>query len=139
MQLYRPERRRYLRFELEPGRFEVEVLAPAEASGGEPRNLSRNGILFVSPERLEIGEQIEIRLAEAQDDPAARALRIRGTVVRLEELPEPLVDRDSSAQAPRIVDRFEIGVAFDLDWGEGKDDLLDFLEQVHIRRITRPS
>ena len=34
-------------------------------------------------------------------------------------------------------DRFEIGIAFDLDWGDGTDDLLDFLEQVQKRRVGR--
>ena len=64
VQIYRPERRRFLRFELEPGRFEVEVLSPPDRSPGRLRNLSRNGILFTSPEPLEVGEEIEIRLAE---------------------------------------------------------------------------
>jgi diguanylate cyclase (GGDEF)-like protein len=137
VQLYRPERRRFLRFELEPGKFEVEVLAPAERAGGAGRNLSRNGILFVGPEPLEIGEQIEIRLADVREDPEARALRIRGTVVRLEELPEPLTATGGSGRTPQVEDRFEIGVAFDLDWGEGTDDLLDFLEKVQTRRIAR--
>jgi diguanylate cyclase (GGDEF)-like protein len=137
VQLYRPERRRFLRFELEPGKFEVEVLAPAERAGGAGRNLSRNGILFVGPEPLEIGEQIEIRLADVREDPEARALRIRGTVVRHEELPEPLTATGGSGRTPQVEDRFEIGVAFDLDWGEGTDDLLDFLEKVQTRRIAR--
>lgn len=137
VQLYRPERRRFLRFELEPGKFEVEVLAPAERARGAGRNLSRNGILFVGPEPLEIGEQIEIRLADVREDPEARALRIRGTVVRLEELPEPLTTTGGSGKTPEVEDRFEIGVAFDLDWGEGTDDLLDFLEKVQTRRIAR--
>jgi len=139
VQLYHPERRRFLRFELEPGRFEVEVLAPAEAAAGSLRNLSRNGILFVSPEPLEIGEQIEIRLAEAHDDPSSRALRIRGSVVRLEELPELLTTPGDGDGTRASADRFEIGVAFDLDWGDGTDDLLDFLEQVQTRRVGRRS
>ena len=139
VQLYHPERRRFLRFELEPGRFEVEVLAPAEPSGGSLRNLSRNGILFVSPEPLAIGEQIEIRLVEAHDDPSSRALRIRGSVVRLEELPELLAVAVDGANTRTLADRFEIGVAFDLDWGDGTDDLLNFLEQVQMRRVGRRS
>jgi diguanylate cyclase (GGDEF)-like protein len=137
VQLYHPERRRFLRFELEPGRFEVEVLAPAEPSGGSLRNLSRNGILFVSPEPLAIGEQIEIRLVETHDDPSSRALRIRGSVVRLEELPELLAAVVDGANTRTLADRFEIGIAFDLDWGDGTDDLLNFLEQVQLRRVGR--
>ena len=59
---YHPERRRYLRFDLEPGRFEVEVLGPPDRSPGSLLNLSRNGILFTCPEPLEVGEQIEFSL-----------------------------------------------------------------------------
>lgn len=139
VQLYHPERRRFLRFELEPGRFEVEVIAPAEAGTGAPRNLSRNGILFVSPEPLEIGEQIEIRLADAKEDPAARAVRIRGSVVRVEELPELLATTVAQDGGREAADRYEIGVAFDLDWGDGTDDLLEFIEHVQTRRVGRRS
>jgi hypothetical protein len=44
-------------------------------------------------------------------------MTLRGRVVRLEELP--------AGQA----DRYEIGVAFDLDSGQAEEDLLLFLEQ----------
>jgi diguanylate cyclase (GGDEF)-like protein len=125
--VYAPERRRYLRFELEPGRFEVEVLAPSERAIGEGRNLSRNGILFSSPEPLLVGEEIEIRLADAGPAPAGRTLRVRGRVVRLEELPEPAADVEAG-------DRFEVGVALALEWDEGTDDLLEFLERAQGHR-----
>lgn len=123
---FRPERRRYLRFDLEPGRFEIEVLSPPQRDPAVPLNLSRNGILFTSPEALEVGEQIEIRLAGGGGEPQARALRLRGSVVRLEELPPsppPPPGRRASA------DRYEVGVAFDLDWESSTDDLLEFLER----------
>lgn len=136
VQLFHPERRRYLRFELEPGRFEVEVLSPPDRAAGRLRNLSRNGILFVSPEPLHVGEEIEIRLADSRDDDTARALRIRGRVVRLEELPEAETATAAEADGEEAAsDRFEIGVAFDLSWGEGVDDLLDFLERARNRYI----
>jgi len=96
------------------------------------RNLSRNGILFASPERLEIGESIEIRLAEGHAGQPGATLRLRGSVVRLEELPPQLEAPGDDAAVP---DRFEIGVAFDLDWGATSDDLLEFLEQVQARRL----
>lgn len=136
VQLFHPERRRYLRFELEPGRFEVEVLAPPNHAAGRLRNLSRNGILFASPEALQVGEEIEIRVADGAGEEAGRPLRIRGRVVRLEELPLPEAPEESEEIAE---DRFEIGVAFDLAWGEGVDDLLDFLERVQSRTAgSRP-
>jgi len=129
---YRPERRRYLRFELEPGLFEIEVLAPPQHPATAMRNLSRNGILFVSPERLEIGEPIEIRLAQEHGSTAA-SVRLRGTVVRLEELPLP-VEAEADEELP-VADRYEIGVALDLDWGASDENLLGFLERVQTRRL----
>jgi diguanylate cyclase (GGDEF)-like protein len=122
---YRPERRRFLRFELEPGRFEIEVLAPPDLLPGSARDLSRNGILFSSPERLEIGEPIEIRLA----DEAQTSLRLRGTVVRLEELAPPLEPGAATAG-----DRYEVGVALEVDSTSSQDTLLALLEQVQVRR-----
>jgi len=122
---YRPERRRYLRFELEPGRFEIEVLAPPDLLPASARDLSRNGILFSSPERLEIGEPIEIRLA----DEAQTSLRLRGTVVRLEELAPPL-----EPEAGEAGDRYEVGVALEVDSTSSQDTLLALLEQVQVRR-----
>lgn len=119
---YQPERRRFLRFQFEPGRFEVEVLSPPTPGAGGVRNLSSSGILFTSPEPLEVGEEIEIRVADPGEDPEARSLRVRGRVVRLEELP-------GQAQAEAVVDddRFEIGMAFDLDWSGETDDMTGFL------------
>ncbi len=122
--VFHPERRRYLRFDLEPGRFEVEVLGPRETSGGV-RDLSRNGILFLSPERLEVGEEIEIRVIDRAGERDEPPFRAHGRVVRLEELP-----------AEEANDRFEVGVAFDL--GEvGADDLLDLLERSQTGRGRR--
>lgn len=141
--VYQPERRRYLRFELTPGYFEVEVLAPADRRGGVLRDLSRNGILFSSPEPFTVGEEIEIRLAEgvpavALALAAEPPLRLRGRVVRLEELPAQAEPADLRAS---IEDRFEIGVAFDLGWSDGTDDLLQFLERTQsmLGRLDRPS
>lgn len=131
---FHPERRRYLRFDLEPGRFEVEVLSRPERDPGRLRNLSRNGILFTSPEPLEVGEQIEIRMADHETEPRDRTLRIRGRVVRLEELPHPEL-RAPGARGED--DRWEVGVAFDFDWAEGTDDLLEFLERAQAGRMGR--
>jgi diguanylate cyclase (GGDEF)-like protein len=139
VQLFHPERRRYLRFELEPGRFEVEVLSDSRREEATPRNLSRNGILFSSPEILQVGEEIEIRLADAEDAEEQCALRIRGRVVRLEELPDPVKPESASGEEDLAADRYEIGVAFDLGWSEGIDDLLRFLEKARNRSIGQRS
>jgi diguanylate cyclase (GGDEF)-like protein len=125
IQIYTPERRRFLRFDLEPGRYEVEVLGSSDQGSGEACNLSRNGIVFASPEPLMVGERIEIRLQDQNPDSGLRPLRVRGQVVRLEELPE------ESGSEP-MQDLYEIGVAFDADSIGHEDDFLEFLERSRI-------
>lgn len=121
VQVFQPERRRFLRFDLEPERCEVEVLAPRDLAARPARNLSRSGMLFSSPEPLEVGEEIELRVVGG----GASTLRLRGRVVRLEELPP---------DAP-TGDRFEIGIAFDPEPGEGDADLVQFLER-YLQRAS---
>jgi diguanylate cyclase (GGDEF)-like protein len=132
--LYHAERRRYLRFDLEPGRFEIEVLGRPGHAADRLRNLSRNGVLFSSPEALEVGEEIEIRVIESSSPAIVRPLRIRGTVVRLEQLP-PAGSTPQSEGSDRTMpgDCYEVGVALDLEWAGGADDLLDFLQKARGR------
>jgi hypothetical protein len=135
IQLYGPERRRFLRFELEPGRFEIEVLSAADRATATLRNYSRNGILFASPEPLAVGEEIEIRLAEPGSGTGDRPLQVRARVVRLEELPAPVNPGQPGDGTELEEDRFEIGVAFDPGWDGGSDDLVRFLERAQGRRL----
>jgi diguanylate cyclase (GGDEF)-like protein len=131
VQAYRPERRRLLRLDLDPERFEIEVLGPRELGPARPRNLSRNGILFLCPEPIDVGERVEIRLSEnrtvARSSPT---VRVRGRVVRLEEIPEP----EEGDGTDEREDRFEVGVAFDMDSAASDQDLLEFLEKVQASR-----
>lgn len=127
--VYHPERRRFLRVDLEAGRCELEVLGPREVGTATARNISRNGILFASPEPVSVGEEIEIRLVAGSDDAEPPRLRLRGRVVRLEELPAAAQDADGGAAAQPPADRFEIGMAFDLNFTQGEDDLVAFLEK----------
>jgi diguanylate cyclase (GGDEF)-like protein len=120
--MHSPERRRFLRFNLQTRRCEIEVLAPRDVGSGRARNLSRNGLLFASPEPIEVGEDVEIRLESGGLDAPPRALTLRGRVVRLEEAPSG----DS--------DRFEVGIAFDLDTGKDEQDLFEFLENAGPER-----
>jgi diguanylate cyclase (GGDEF)-like protein len=124
--VHSPERRRFLRFDLQSRRCEIEVLAPGDAGAGRVRNLSRNGLLFASPEPLEVGEDVEIRLESGGSDAPRRVLTLRGHVVRLEEA--------LSGEN----DRFEVGVVFDLDAGKGEQDLLEFLEHAGPERPAEP-
>jgi hypothetical protein len=135
IEVYQPERRRFLRFDLTPSRYEVEVITARGASPGRLRNLSRNGIVFASPEILEVGEEIEIRLAAPTEDTAPGA-RLRGRVVRLEELPEPTSDGRSddpaaAADDEDLGDRFEIGMVVEADDADGRRGLMDFLESAN--------
>jgi diguanylate cyclase (GGDEF)-like protein len=132
IEVFRPERRRYLRFELEPGRFEIEVAGAGRAFAA--RNLSRNGILFTSPEAIAVGDEVEIRLlADGAIDP--EAVRVRGTVVRLERLPEPEAVPDATGRPGPSEDRWEVGVAFDLAYGDGTADLHELLDRAHRREL----
>ena len=115
---YRPERRRFRRFEIEPGRFEVEVLDPSGTSRGRPRDVSRGGILFLAPEPLEIGTEVEIRPSDGSA--TVPGARLRGTVVRVEALATAVALRGAT-----IPDRFEIGLELDGVDAEGATDLLD--------------
>jgi diguanylate cyclase (GGDEF)-like protein len=130
VELDRPERRRFLRFDLDPERFEVEVLAPAEGGQGHLRNYSRTGILFSSPEPLEVGEVIEIRLLDSAAAESGGRLTLRGRVVRLEELPL-LPAGETSGQPPATADRWDVGVSLEED--VGTRDVLDLLEEARRR------
>jgi diguanylate cyclase (GGDEF)-like protein len=133
IQVYHPERRQFLRFDLEPERFEVEVLTPRDRRPGRLLDLSRNGIIFTSPEALEVGEEIEIRLvASERSEPPS--VRLRGRVVRLEELPEDMPDAAPGGETIGITDRFEIGMAVEAEDRDGRRSLLDFLD--HARSGT---
>jgi hypothetical protein len=125
--VHSPERRRFLRFDLHTRRCEIEVLAPQDAGPGRMRNLSRNGLLFASPEPLEVGEDVEIRLESGGGDAPWRVMRVRGRVVRLEEVPSG----DD--------DRFEVGVAFDVSAENGEQELLEFLENAGPERPAEPA
>lgn len=123
---YQPERRRYLRFDLDPRRCEIEVLASRPVTSPQGKNLSRSGLLFLSPERLEVGEEIELRLAATSEGGVPRVHRLRGRVVRLEELPSP--ESGDAGASVDDEDRFEIGIAFDAAQGDAERVLFDYLE-----------
>lgn len=118
---YVPERRRFLRFELAPGRFEIEVLGSAGSTTGRPRDLSGSGILFLAPEPIDVGARIEIRLADGEFE---GRVCVRGTVVRVEELPAAI-----PVAGAALPDRFEIGLELDGPGGAALPDVIGFLER----------
>lgn len=119
--VHSPERRRYLRFDLGSRRCEIEVVASRDLAGSRLKNSSRSGLLFESPEPLEVGEVVDIRLEGGGGGEPRRVLTVRGRVVRLEELPAGSRDR------------YEVGVAFEEDAGAQDDELLEFLERASPR------
>jgi len=135
VELYRSERRRFLRFDLDPRRFEIEVLGPDEAGSARLRNYSRGGVLFTSPEPIEVGEAVEIRLLESQSDPETKRARLTGRVVRLEEIPLPEAPSGES-DAQVVDDLYEVGVV--LDERAGTPEVLDLLERARQGRPGSP-
>ena len=114
IQLYESERRRYLRFDLAEGPFELEIL-PGKIEGPlSLLNLSCDGLLFASPEPIVVGEQIELRLLPSLD---VAAEPMRGVVVRLEQ-----VDGEEEEHPS-----YEIGVVFDAERAPSREALLRFL------------
>ena len=128
VEAWHEERRRFLRFELEPGRFEVEVLGDEDLAGAA-LDLSHAGVLFRCPEKLSVGEWIEIRLVES---PGGRPLRhhaLRAQVVRVEELPRSEVEKMAETVGYR--DPYEIGVAFTIDQVGSEAALWKLLESLY--------
>ena len=73
-----------------------------------------------------VGESIEIRLLDSDERTTGGSARLRGRVVRLEELAVP--DPKSGVETTDTVDdRYEIGVA--LDGEAGVKELMDLLDQ----------
>jgi hypothetical protein len=124
------ERRRFTRFELAPGRFEIEVLGSAARTTGRPRDASGGGILFSAPEPIDIGATLEIRLADG--DFGRSGAKVRGTVVRVEALPVPV-----PVAGAALPDRFEIGLDLDGSTGSRMPDVIELLERA--RRGPEPA
>ena len=133
IQAYRPERRRYLRFDLAAERCEVEVLAPRDFPARPAINLSRAGLLLTVPEPIGVGEEVELRLVVRETGPAS-AMNLRGRVVRLEEIsPE-----GRGLEGLRSDDRYEVGVAFE-PMPSGDVDPIEILARNLLREPDRPA
>ena len=114
IQFYEAERRRFLRFDLAGGPYELEVLPDRVQGPLSLLNLNCDGLLFSSPEPLSVGEKIELRLLPRV---AMGSPPIRGVVVRLERVDD---ERDE-------VPRYEVGVVFDAESAPSREALLRFL------------
>lgn len=118
------ERRRYIRFDVPPDRCEVEVVAPRPLPHVVMPNLGPGGLLLESPEPLEVGETVILRV----NGGGAGTLRMLGRVVRVEEMPP----RQDPTDGPNP-EGFEIGIAFLAAEGDAERTILEFLERMNAR------
>jgi diguanylate cyclase (GGDEF)-like protein len=117
--VYYRERRNFIRFDVRGRNVQIHV-TPAEASApGEapapsrPRNISKSGLLFESDRPYAIGQEVGIVCQDARD---LGRLTLRGRVVRIEEVEgQP--------------GRYEVGVAFVLEWQHQEAEITDFLRR----------
>ncbi len=124
---YLGERRRYLRFEPPPESCEVEVVSPRALPGRPAANLGPGGVLLPSPEPLDLGDEVELRVGGSR---AGERLSLRGRVVRVEELSRPAPEEGDPHEDSDA--RFELGIAFLASEGDTERQLLDFVERLRI-------
>ncbi|MFQ5878027.1 MAG: diguanylate cyclase [Acidobacteriota bacterium] len=117
--VYYRERRNFIRFDVGSRPVRIRVV-PAGHEGEEPRdasqearNISRSGLLFESDRPYDIGEEL---IVVCQDDRDGARITLRARVVRIEEI---------EGQAGR----FEVGVAFLLEWEHQEAQVTQFLSR----------
>jgi len=127
--VYYAERRYYMRFDAHSRGLQIRVIPdpspPEETPAAAPRNISRGGLLFESSRPYELAQQVLLDLCEPD---GTQAIRVRGRVVRLEEI--------ETGGGPA---GFEVGVAFHFDWEHEEQDFLSFFERWSLSTSRRPS
>jgi len=117
--VYYRERRGYIRFDVARGPVRLRVTPAARPAGAvepasqEPRNISRNGLLFESDVPFAIGVEVEILI---EDSRHGARMTLPGRVVRVEE-------------AEDRAGRFEIGAAFQVAWEHQESEITEFLRR----------
>lgn len=115
--VYYRERRQFIRFDLKRGpvRLDVAPATPAEAPAaeGRARNVSHGGLLFESEVPYAIG--VDLRIV-CEDERHGARLTLPARVVRV----EAIEDRPG---------RFEVGVAFLVEWEHQESAILEFLRR----------
>jgi diguanylate cyclase (GGDEF)-like protein len=120
--VYYLERRNFIRLDPRARGLSIQLhTAPGHAAEGAhavPKNISRSGLLLETDHAFEIGEGVMVRCRDlARED----QISLTGRVVRLEELDEP---------APGS--RFDVGIAFDLEWEHQEAEVARFLRQDRV-------
>jgi diguanylate cyclase (GGDEF)-like protein len=120
--VYFRERRNFIRFDPERKGLKIELQG---ANSGEPhpdastpRNISRCGLLVESARAFGVGDEVQVRCV-AQT--GSETLTLRGRVVRVEEL-----ERSGGE------DRFDVGIAFLLEWEHQEAEIADFLQRERV-------
>lgn len=126
VRMHTGERRRFFRFDLTPSLCEVEVVGGRAMPQASAANLGPGGVLLESPEPIEVGETVVLRL----HGESAGTLRMQGRVVRLEEVPVRSKELEGAAPTP-----YEIGIAFLAAEGDAERSILEFLERVRTHRV----
>jgi len=117
--VYYRERRNFIRFNPQRRRLKIEI-QPAEGpllsqDPSQPRNISRNGLLIETSLPYEVGQEVVIR---CQDPVGSGQITLRGRVVRVEEL-----------EGLGRPGRFDVGVAFLLEWEHQEAEVTEFLQR----------
>ena len=128
--VYYAERRHFLRFDAHSRGLQIRATVdpageedPSDASRAS--NISRGGLLFESSRGFDLGNRVLLDLCEPD---GTEAIRVRGRVVRLEEI-EP----DAAGK------RYEIGVVFRFDWEYEEQDFLSFFERWSLAGAHAPA
>ena len=121
--VYYRERRNFIRFDPGQRALHIEVQpsdhALADAVPPQAKNVSRSGLMVETARPYGIGERVVVKCRDA-DGPDQ--LTLKGRVVRVEELE----DRGSSG-------RFDVGIAFLLEWEHQEAEVARFLQRERIR------
>jgi hypothetical protein len=121
--VYYRERRNFIRFDPSHRALSIEV-QPVDHPLPEPgptqaKNVSRSGLMVETARPYGIGERVVVKCHETG---GADHLTLKGRVVRVEELE----DRGLSG-------RFDVGIAFLLEWEHQEAEVARFLQRERIR------
>ncbi|HEU5181082.1 MAG TPA: diguanylate cyclase [Candidatus Polarisedimenticolia bacterium] len=120
--VYYKERRNFIRFDPHSRGLSVDLDSPDglfdESSSVVARNMSRSGLLLETGRDYGIGQEVVIKCREA-DGPDR--ITLKGRVVRVEELED--------AGRPG---RFDVGIAFLLEWEHQEAEVARFLQRERL-------
>jgi len=120
--VYYRERRNFIRIDPQRQGLNIQVLPSggslADLDPSLPKNMSRSGLLMETGRPYEIGENV---LVKCQDLLGADQITLKGRVVRIEEL-EDLAKPG----------RFDVGIAFLLEWERQEAEVARFLQRERV-------